>query len=178
MNNKKRSILAFAVVFVSIVLDQITKYIAQTTLADDSFFGVIGDAVGFELVHNPGAFLGMFSDARWAFMLPSMLIIAIMIVWLYVKRTPSPLFVVAVSLLIGGGIANMIDRIFLGYVIDFISFKFIHFPNFNIADSCVTVGCVLFAVCALFTKDDVFDLTLFTSKNTSTLSEQNKDDEQ
>lgn len=165
MNNKKTSILAGSIVLISVVLDQITKFIVQNHLQGKGFVGVIGDAIGFEYVRNPGAFLGMFSDARWAFMIPSLLIIGVMSVWLYVKRNPSPLFITSMALLIGGGIGNMFDRILLGYVIDFISFRFINFPNFNVADSCVTIGCVLFAVCALFTKEDIFDVTLFPKKN-------------
>ena len=51
----------------------------------------------------------------------------------------------------------MIDRIRLEYVIDFISLKFINFPNFNVADSCVTIGCVLLAIYVLLPNQELFD---------------------
>ena len=89
-------------------------------------------------------------------MIPSTLIIIVMSVWIWRKQKASPVFVLSLALLIGGGIGNMIDRVRLEYVIDFISFKWINFPNFNVADSCVTIGCVLFAIYALLPGNDLF----------------------
>ena len=157
MKKTKHLILTFGIVILSVVADQVTKIIAQENLLDKGFVGIIGDAIGFELVYNPGAFLGMFSQTRWAFMIPSAIFIVLMIAWAFFKVSQHPLFTVSLGLLIGGGIGNMIDRIRLEYVIDFISLKFINFPNFNVADSCVTIGCVLLAIYVLLPKHELFD---------------------
>lgn len=156
MKNKNKFLLAGLVVFLSVVVDQVTKLIALQQLQNTGYVPFLGNFVGFELVKNPGAFLGMFSQARWMFMIPSTLIIIVMSVWIWRKQKASPVFVLSLALLIGGGIGNMIDRIRLEYVIDFISFKWINFPNFNVADSCVTIGCVLFAIYALLPGNDLF----------------------
>ncbi len=167
MKKKKHLLWALIIVIISVVIDQITKNLAQVNLWDKGFVGVIGDAIGFELVYNPGAFLGMFSDARWMFMIPSTVFIVLMCIWLHVKKTSHPLFTAALSLLIGGGIGNMIDRVRLEYVVDFISLKFINFPTFNVADSCVTVGCVLLAIYALLPGHELFDFNFAPSKKTN-----------
>ena len=63
------------------------------------------------------------------------------------------------SLIIGGAIGNMIDRIFLGYVVDFLEFTFIDFPVFNVADVCVVIGTILMAIYLIF-----LDKTIFATK--------------
>ena len=65
------------------------------------------------------------------------------------KKKDSLLFRIALCFFAGGGIGNMIDRIFLGYVIDFLRFDFIEFPIFNVADSFITIGAALMVVTLL-----------------------------
>lgn len=156
MKTKNKFLFAGLIVFLSVAIDQVTKIIALQQLQGAGYVPFLGNFVGFELVKNPGAFLGMFSQARWMFMIPSTLIILVMSVWIWRKQNASPVFVLSLALLIGGGIGNMIDRIRLEYVIDFISFKFINFPNFNVADSCVTIGCIIFAIYAVLPGSDLF----------------------
>ena len=164
MNKKNKTILSAAVIVLGVILDQITKMIAVNGLKDAGYVSLLGDILGFELVKNPGAFLGMFSDNRLMFMIPSMIMIGVLFVWIYLHDSPHPLFVVSLSLLVSGGIGNMIDRIRLEYVIDFISFKFINFPNFNIADSFITIGCVLLVICVFIPGTDIFDVTFSAKK--------------
>jgi len=99
-------------------------------------------------VENRGAAFGMLSGHRWVFMVASIVGIIALAVWLAVSKTKNRWMQCAIALVIGGGIGNMIDRVRLEYVIDFIDCRFIDFYVFNIADSCVCVGCgmVLLAV--------------------------------
>ena len=155
MKSSKKTLLFLAILAASVIADQITKNIAVKALENKGFVKVVGNFFGFELVKNPGAFLGLFSTNRWLFMIPSAAAIVLLTFWLFRQKHTHPLFCVSVSLFVGGGIGNMIDRITVGKVIDFISFRFgeWRFPNFNIADSCVTIGAVLFLFLCLFTDE-------------------------
>ena len=98
----------------------------------------------------------MLSDHRWIFMLVSVVFIALLTYVLVKSRKEHPLFTVSLSLVLGGGIGNMVDRIFLGYVVDFIEVTFVDFAVFNIADSAITVGMICLVVYLVF-----FDKSLF-----------------
>ena len=114
MKPSKKLTLFFGTLILGVAADQITKYIAVTALYEKGFVAVIGDFLGFELVENPGAFLGMFSGARWLFMIPSVAAIIILTVWMLRVKDPHPLFAISLSLFVCGGIGNMIDRISCG----------------------------------------------------------------
>ena len=78
---------------------------------------------------------------------------------LYRYRKLHFLFGLSLSLFIGGAIGNMIDRVFLGYVVDFLEFTFIDFPIFNVADICVVCGAIIMMIYVIF-----FDKEFFTDK--------------
>lgn len=141
-------IFCLIVVVLSVVLDQLSKYLAVTYLTQIDTFPVIENVLHFTYVENRGAAFGMLSGHRWVFMVASIVGIIALAVWLAVSKTKNRWMQCAIALVIGGGIGNMIDRVRLEYVIDFIDCRFIDFYVFNIADSCVCVGCgmVLFAV--------------------------------
>lgn len=141
-------IFCLIVVVLSVVLDQLSKYLAVTYLTQIDTFPVIENVLHFTYVENRGAAFGMLSGHRWVFMVASIVGIIALAVWLAVSKTKNRWMQCAIALVIGGGIGNMIDRVRLEYVIDFIDCRFIDFYVFNIADSCVCVGCgmVLLAV--------------------------------
>lgn len=104
---------------------------------------VIPGVFRFTYVENRGAAFGMFSEHRWVFMVLSTVAIVALLIYLWKFRPDSTLACMAISMIIAGGIGNMIDRIVLGYVIDFLDFC--AFPElwmwvFNVADVCVCVG--------------------------------------
>lgn len=110
---------------------------------------VIPGVLNFRLILNDGAALGMLDNARWVFLILSTVAIIGVLVFMFWKKPKNPLLLVSLTLITGGGIGNMIDRIWLGYVVDFIDFC--AFPKlwmwvFNVADSCVTVGAGILAV--------------------------------
>ncbi len=141
-------IFCLIVVVLSVVLDQLSKYLAVTYLTQIDTFPVIENVLHFTYVENRGAAFGMLSGHRWVFMVASIVGIIALAIWLAVSKTKNRWMQCAIALVIGGGIGNMIDRVRLEYVIDFIDCRFIDFYVFNIADSCVCVGCgmVLLAV--------------------------------
>jgi signal peptidase II len=139
------------------IIDQITKYLAELHLEPYSPVKIIPNHFHLTLVFNQGAAFGIMRNLPnpWRITVFSvMYVIAfLIIVNLYKQRPPkSKSFPVAISLIAGGAIGNMIDRYRYGYVIDFIdTFPFgYHFPTFNVADSCITIGVGIMLIHMLF----------------------------
>ncbi len=123
-------------------LDQLSKWLIITYLPDGGS-DIIRGVLRFTYVENDGAAFGILSDSRWVFIVISTVSIIGIAVYLFWKRPKNKLLSTSLAFLVGGGVGNMIDRIFLGYVIDFIDFC--AFPKiwkwvFNIADSFVCIG--------------------------------------
>lgn len=129
-----------AVIIGGIILDQITKILAEVFLKNNGTFPIIKNALHLTYVENRGAAFGMLADSRWLFMVVSVVAILVFGAYLYLGHAESTLSAVALAMMTSGGIGNMIDRIFRGYVIDFIDFRLINFAVFNGADSLVCVG--------------------------------------
>ena len=128
------------IIIVGIVLDQLTKFLTVTLLELYETFPIIEGVIHFTRVHNTGAAFGSMKDARWIFMIVSAVAITTMLAYLYFGHATSRLYEISLAMVISGGIGNMIDRVALGYVIDFIDFRLINFAVFNGADSFVCVG--------------------------------------
>ena len=112
-------------------------------LQGEESFPLWRDVLHFTFHTNRGAAFGMLSEHRWVFMIFSTVTIVGLSVYLFAFRPQSRLLRITLAMVIGGGIGNMIDRVLLGYVIDFIDFTLIDFAVFNVADSFVTVGSFL-----------------------------------
>jgi len=103
----------------------------------------------FTLLHNAGAAFSFLSDAggwqRWFLVAVSTLVSGAIVVWLYRIRSTEKLLALALALILGGAIGNLVDRALVGYVVDFIVVHYQHyyFPAFNVADSAITVGAML-----------------------------------
>lgn len=146
----EKMIFCIIVIILSIAMDQISKYLAAAYLPALGTLPIIEDIFHFTYVENRGAAFGMLANHRWIFMILSVVGIGAMIVWLAWEKPKSYWTRTAIALVVGGGIGNMIDRVLLGYVIDFIDCRFIDFYVFNIADSCVCVGCAMFVIGAFY----------------------------
>ena len=134
-----------AVIIVTVFLDQLTKYLTVLHLKPIDTLPIIEDVFHFTYVENTGAAFGMMKDARWVFMITSTVAIVGILVYMfrrtYVKKEKMPwMEALSLSLIVGGGIGNMIDRTVLGYVVDMIDCRFINFAVFNVADSFVCIG--------------------------------------
>lgn len=123
-------------------LDQLTKYLSVAYLSGTDTVPVINGVINLTYVENRGAAFGMLSEHRWVFMSLSIVILAAVMLYLIMARPKSLIVKTCIAFILGGGIGNMIDRIWRGFVVDFIDVKFIDFYIFNIADSFVCVGCI------------------------------------
>ncbi|MCB1196409.1 signal peptidase II [bacterium] len=129
-------------------LDQITKYTVSNVLSVGESVPVISGFFNITLIHNPGAAFGLFPN-RHVFFLVFSCITFILITKLYFQyaRTNTCLKVIF-GLIVGGACGNLIDRVLLKYVIDFLDFYILqyHWPAFNVADSAICVGVSLFCL--------------------------------
>ena len=137
----------FAIILGIVCLDQLTKWLAFFYLRGEPSFPIWEDVLHFTYQTNRGAAFGMLSDSRWVFMITSTIAIVGILFYLIKYRPTNKLLVVSLAMIAGGGIGNMIDRVRLGFVVDFIDFC--AFPElwswvFNIADAAVCVGAGLF----------------------------------
>ncbi len=132
--------LWIAIMALVVFLDQLTKYLTILFLKPLDTFPIIEDVLHLTYVENTGAAFGMMKNQRWLFMIVSTVAIIALLVYLFKKKTQPKLENLAIAFIVGGGIGNMIDRIFLGYVVDMIDFRLINFAVFNVADSFVCVG--------------------------------------
>ena len=148
----KYIIFVGAILF-GIGLDQLTKFLAVRFLEPVHSVPILKGVLHLTYVENTGAAFGMLKDARWVFMIVSTVAIIGLLIYLFSGRVPNPLYEVSIIMIISGGIGNMIDRIALGYVVDFIDFCLIDFAVFNGADSFVSVGAVLLVFALLI---DIF----------------------
>jgi len=142
-----------------IMLDQVTKIIADKMLNLHEYVAVIPGFFNFTLAYNEGAAFSFLSDAggwqRWFFTALALIVSVILIVWLKRLSSSERWSAIALSLIIGGAIGNLIDRMIYGHVIDFIDwyYKDYHWPAFNIADSSIMVGAVLLILISMFGED-------------------------
>ena len=170
MNNKKRVFsLLFYIIGIAVLteLDQITKVLAESKLMGKPDFKVIGDAFVFSYLRNEGAAWGMLSGKINLFLIFTVivvLLVAYVIINLPVTKKYVPLLITC-TLLVSGAAGNFIDRVRFGYVRDFIYFKLINFPVFNVADCYVTVSVVLLIILILFVyKEDDFNFLKISKK--------------
>ncbi len=153
--------LTFFVTLGVIVLDQLTKLIIRLSMNVGDSFRLIPGVVNITYVENDGAAFGMLGDARWVFIIISAAAIAGMIWFLKKYNDRHILLTLAVSFVLGGGIGNMIDRLFITneagkhVVTDFIEPAFVKFAVFNAADSFITVGAFMLGYYLLFVEPKV-----------------------
>ena len=141
--------IAVAVGIVLAIADQIIKFFVSTNLKETGSVSVIDNLLSFTYVEYNGVAFGSFAGNRWIFVVLTTALIAAILIYMFKKKPKSKLFYASVALVVGGGIGNLIDRIFYGYVIDYISLSFFP-PVCNFADFCITVGTVLLMVYVLF----------------------------
>lgn len=132
-----------------VAADQLIKYLTLTMLKPISTKVLINGVLSLTYVENRGAAFGMLQNSRWVFIMLTIAIISAILAYRMRSGEDGRLFNSASVLLISGGIGNLIDRIFRGYVVDMIQVTFIDYPVFNFADCCVVVGAVLMCIYVL-----------------------------
>lgn len=151
--------LWFTLAAVVVVLDQITKQVASSELSyampEPVFFWL-----NMTLHHNQGAAFSFLSDAggwqRWFFTALAAVVSLVLVIWLRRLGPQQRVLALGLSLVLGGAVGNLLDRLRLGYVVDFISvhYQSWYFPTFNIADAAISVGAVFLIIDSFFTASD------------------------
>lgn len=132
-----------------IALDQVTKVLVRAHIAFGEVIPIIGDWFRFTYVKNEGAAFSMFSGNQWVtVVLTSVLLVACFIFVYKESKKNSKALAICLTCVLGGGISNMFDRLYFGFVTDMISVG--RFAVFNVADMFVTCGCILAMVYVLF----------------------------
>ncbi len=138
------------IVFLGVAADQLSKMWAVENLMSESPVVVPG-VLSFTYVENTGMAFGMGSGMTLTLAIASLLL-ALLLTYFLVRYRGRihALSKVALSLMIAGALGNVIDRFFLGYVVDFIRFDFVEFAVFNVADICVTMGTIFLFMSLIF----------------------------
>ena len=147
MNLKRFIINVISIIFLIIFLDQLTKYIAFIFLFKEKQLLIINEYLNFRPVWNDGISFGMFQGYGDFGRVIFIIIASIISLWIiiYSKRLNTIGFI-GYNMIAGGAIGNVIDRVIHGKVIDFIDvhYKEYHWPAFNMADSFIFIGVLLF----------------------------------
>ncbi len=156
-----------------VVVDQLTKYLVVSNLAVGDSVSIIDGILRFTYVRNDGAVFGSLSGKGYIFNTATILIVVIGIALIIMKKLKPRILLWAATLVIAGGIGNLIDRFRLKYVIDFIDvycfgeyWKWV----FNFADCCVVIGCCLMILYCVM--DIIND---YKSKAVAVVKEENED---
>ena len=147
MKYKKIFLILLGIIIV--FLDQITKY----TLMGKNLT-IIPNILNFTYTENTGVAFGIGANNIFLTIIVNIIVLGVIIDCIRKNQTDFKILIPLV-LIFSGGVGNLIDRIFRGYVIDFIDINLFNFPNFNIADICITTGIIfLITIIIKLTKND------------------------
>ena len=140
------TIIILSIIF--LVIDQISKILIIKLLEPNEVITIIKNFFYIIYTNNPGAAFSILLGKRIFLIVVAILIIGILLYYIKKNKVDGKLNIIAFSLIIGGSLGNLIDRIVRGYVVDFISIKLgsYNFPIFNIADTLIVVGVFLLLI--------------------------------
>ena len=138
------------------VIAEVIRAVIEKTVMHSGSVTAVPYILDLTYSENRGVAFGLFQDGTLFFSITTSIVIIVFAVLLYKNYKKSKLFSIAASLIIGGGIANLIERVFYGYVVDYLSLSFFS-PICNFADYCITAGTVCLIVYLLFFSDALKD---------------------
>ena len=133
----------FTLISILIIIDQAIKWISRTKLTKFESYPVIDGFFHFTYVENRGAAFGMLQNKTWFFVLITLLVVGYMIYFTKKNKNIDKKLTFVLSIITAGAIGNLIDRIWLGFVVDMFDFRGLWQFVFNFADICVVVGGIL-----------------------------------
>ena len=144
----KKNIKILLIIFLVVLIDQIAKLIIKNTIGYGVFVKVIGNFFRITYVENTGAAWSILEGKIVLLTLLSLVFLSFLIYCAFKEKKSNKLNVLSYGFIIGGILGNMLDRIFYKKVIDFLAFKIFNynFPVFNIADSFIVIGAILFII--------------------------------
>ena len=175
IKDKKRwivCIIEILIVTILIVIDLLTKKFIYGACKEDGKIVLIDGVLSFTAVENTGAGFGIFEGKTVALTVVSVICAAVLLFFIFYSYKFRNLWLrSALILILSGAIGNIIDRIALGYVRDFVYFELINFAVFNFADSCLTIGTIVLIIYIIFfySKDEKL------AKEKAVLSNNNND---
>lgn len=165
-------IISVIIMAILVLIDQFIKFFIVDNVALGSVYSTfsIGDKDLFSIVQvrNKGAAWSIFEGKTIFLIIIAAIAIALVIYLVASKKITMKFQIVMLSLIMAGGIGNLIDRIRIKEVIDYIRFDFIDFPIFNFADMCVVVGAIGFCISYIF-----FDIVKSEKKEVTTTKDNN-----
>ena len=141
----------YILALVIVVLDQLSKYWVQISFFEGERVNLL-PILDFTLVYNKGAAWSFLSDAggwqRWLFTAISSVVSVVLVVWIHRLVAIQKILLIALTLILAGAVGNLIDRVLLGKVVDFVLFYYDghYFPAFNVADSAITLGAMMMLI--------------------------------
>ncbi len=147
---KKRDIISLMIIGFVVIFDQLTKLWAVNTLKPIGTIAIIEDVFHFTYATNTGAAFSIFSNSTTFLTIVSFLALGILAFMYFSKDFQNSLISVALATVAAGAIGNLIDRVRLGYVVDFLDFRLINFAVFNIADVAINIGGALLLIYMFF----------------------------
>jgi len=151
MSRSTRTTLILQIILGCVLIDQVTKWVAKKHLAPDGFLSFAGDSFRLQYAENSGAFLSLGSSLQdpWRHIVLTVLVglfLIALFAYLIFGRAPPSAYVACLSLLCGGGLSNLIDRLaYDGRVVDFLNVGVgpVRTGIFNVADMAITIGALL-----------------------------------
>ncbi|TCO78968.1 signal peptidase II [Marinisporobacter balticus] len=138
----------YLVVALLVILDQIAKYMVKNRFEVGESIPIIKDVFHLTYVQNIGAAFGILENQKIFFVMITVLVISGIIVFIRTQKNIHKIVLFSLSLIVGGAIGNLIDRVKLGYVVDYFDFRI--WPVFNIADTSIVVGAILLSYYLIF----------------------------
>lgn len=149
------NIISLIIILFSVITDQLSKFWAAKILKNGNSIKILGNYLRLTYAENKGAAFSILQNQRTFFLIITIVMLIFLTVIYFKTKNLSNLSKLSIAMIAGGAIGNFIDRLRLGYVIDFIDVRFgnfYDFPIFNIADSFVVCGTILMIILILFNK--------------------------
>tara|TARA_Y100001968_G_scaffold280787_1_gene277596 strand:+ start:306 stop:794 length:489 start_codon:yes stop_codon:yes gene_type:complete len=151
LSNRKTKIIIYSLFI--IFIDQSSKFFVSTTLGLERSRNIIPNLLNFTLIKNKGAAFGLFSTST-TFLTIISILVSLLLITIILKSPPKSYWnIIGLAYLLGGTVGNGIDRLFKGYVLDFLELLPFNFPIFNIADIAINIAIICFIFDIISTKD-------------------------
>lgn len=145
ISNKKHMFISYPIIAFLFVADQVTKF-----LFTDVYVNLIPDVLSLHYSENTGAAWSFLSGSVFFLAMMSILFLIVLIVFSHKFKEKSIFYSISYGFIIGGAFGNLFDRLIHGYVKDFFKTEFMNFPIFNLADTFLIIGVIMFSVFVMF----------------------------
>ncbi len=136
----------YSIAAIVIMIDQIVKLLIRTKMKINTSIPIIPDIFNLTYTENKGAAFSILQNTQLLLIIVGLVFLYLLDYYIKKEKKFSKLSIISLGLIIGGIVGNLVDRILLHAVVDYLDFTLINFPIFNIADSCITIGVILFII--------------------------------